>query len=60
MNETISNMIHRRSIRSYKTDQISDEALNAILEAGLYAATSRGREAWFLTAVQNPNLLNKI
>lgn len=60
MNETINNMLNRRSIRSYKSEQISDDALNAILECGLYAATSRGREAWFLTAVQNPVMLKKI
>ena len=60
MNETINNLLNRRSIRSYKTEQITDDALNAILEAGIYAATSRGREAWFLTAVQNPALLKKI
>ncbi len=60
MNETINNMLNRRSIRSFKQEQISDAALNAILEAGIYAATSRGREAWFLTAVQNPIMLKKI
>ena len=59
MNETVRNILSRRSIRSYKTEQITDDALNAILEAGIYAATSRGREAWFLTAVQNPALLKK-
>ena len=60
MNETINNMLNRRSIRSFKAEQIPDDALNAILETGLYAATSRGREAWFLTAVQNPVMLKKI
>ncbi len=60
MNETINNLLNRRSIRSYKTKQIPNDALNAILEAGIYAATSRGKEAWFLTAVQNSSLLKKI
>ena len=60
MNETIKSLLERRSIRSYKTQQIPDDALNAILEAGIYAATSRGREAWYLTAVQNADLLEKI
>ena len=60
MNETINNILSRRSIRSFKAEQISDDALNAILESGIYAATSRGREAWFLTAVQNPAMLKKI
>ena len=60
MNETINNLLNRRSIRSYRPEQITDDALNAILESGIYAATSRGREAWYLTAVQNPALLQKI
>ena len=33
----------RRSVRSYKDEQIKDEELNKILEAGEYAATGMGR-----------------
>lgn len=60
MNETISAMLSRRSIRSYKTRQVSDRDLNWILEAGIYAATSRNMQAWYLTAVQNQELLKRL
>ena len=46
----------RRSCRSYKPEQITDEQLNAILEAGTYAPTSRGLQSPFIVAIQNDAL----
>ena len=46
----------RRSCRSYKSEQITDEQLNAVLEAGTYAPTSRGLQSPFIVAVQNDAL----
>ena len=46
----------RRSYRSYKSEQITDEQLNAVLEAGTYAPTSRGLQSPFIVAVQNDEL----
>jgi len=46
----------RRSYRSYKPEQITDEQLNAVLEAGTYAPTSRGLQSPFIVAVQNNEL----
>ena len=46
----------RRSCRSYKPDQITDGQLNAVLEAGTYAPTSRGLQSPFIVAVQNDAL----
>ena len=43
----------RRSCRKYKKEQISDEALNMILEAGSYAPSSRGKQSPYIVAVQN-------
>ena len=42
MNESIKNMIERRSVRGYKPDMIPKEDLDLILEAGTYAATGMG------------------
>ena len=50
----------RRSCRSYKPDQITDEQLNAVLEAGTYAPTSRGLQSPFIVAVQNAALLSRL
>lgn len=46
----------RRSYRSYKTEQITDEQLNAVLEAGTFAPTSRGLQSPFIVAIQNEAL----
>ena len=46
----------RRSYRSYKAEQITDEQLNAVLEAGTYAPTSRGLQSPFIVAIQNDAL----
>jgi nitroreductase len=46
----------RRSYRSYQPEQITDEQLNAVLEAGTYAPTSRGLQSPFIVAIQNEEL----
>ena len=46
----------RRSYRSYQPEQITDEQLNAVLEAGTYAPTSRGLQSPFIVAIQNEDL----
>ena len=50
----------RRSYRSYKPEQITDEQLNAVLEAGTYAPTSRGLQSPFIVAVQNDELKERL
>ena len=50
----------RRSIRSYKPEQITDEELQAVLEAGTWAPTAMGFQDPWIVAVQNPALLEKI
>lgn len=46
----------RRSCRKYKKEQITDEQLEAILEAGTYAPSGMGKQASFIVAVQNQEL----
>ncbi len=59
INETLKTLKQRRSIRSYKDEQIKEEELQAILEAGLYAPNA-GDQAWHFTVVQNKELLNRL
>lgn len=59
-NETLKNIKERRSIRAFKKEQIPDEALKAVLEAGTYAPTSRGMQAPIIVAVQNEQLKEKL
>ena len=50
----------RRSCRSYKPDQITDEQLSVVLEAGTYTPTSRGLQSPFIVAVQNEALKERL
>lgn len=54
MNESIKNMIERRSIHSFKPDaMVSQEDMDAIIEAGTYAATGMGMQSPIIIAVTN-------
>ena len=59
VNETLKIIKQRRSIRSYKDEQIKEEELQAVLEAGLYAPNA-GDQAWHFTVVQNKELLDRL
>ena len=43
-NEVIQNIITRRSIKQYKDQQITDEELQTVLHAGLYAPSGMGMQ----------------
>lgn len=59
-NEALEVLKNRRSIRSFKPEQISAEVLNVILEAGTYAPTSGGLQQPVIVAVQNPEYVKKL
>ena len=50
----------RRSCRKYRKEQIKDNELKTVLEAGTYAPTSRGMQAPFIVAIQNAELLSRL
>ena len=60
MNEVLKSLETRRSIRSYLPEQIRDEELNQVLEAGTYAPTGMGRQSPVMVAVQKPELVKKL
>jgi nitroreductase len=60
MNETIKNIMGRRSIRKYRQEQIKDEELDLILTAGSYAANAGGRQSPVMVILQNKELLSKL
>ena len=59
-NEVIKALATRRSVRSYKPEQITDDELKTVLEAGTWAPTGMGRQDPWIVAVQNPDLLKRI
>lgn len=60
MNEIIKAMEERRSIRGFKPDMPKREDLAQIMEAGLYAANGRGRQAVLTIAVTRRELRDKL
>jgi len=60
MNETISTILNRRSIRAYKPEQIKAEDLQLILKAGMFAPSAMNQQSWHFTVVQNQEMLQKI
>ena len=53
MNETLQTLKNRRSVRSYLPEQIKDEELQQILEAGIYAPTGMGAQSPIIVVVQD-------
>ena len=46
----------RRSCRKYTTEQISDDELNQVIEAGLYAPSGHGQQDPVIVAVQDEEM----
>jgi len=60
MNETMKTLLNRRSVREYRPEQIKDEELNAVLEAGKFAPTGSGKQSPIFIAVQNREVIQKL
>lgn len=59
-NEVLKAIRERRSIRRYSAEQIKDEELQAVLEAGTWAATGHGTQDPWIVAVQKPETLDTL
>jgi nitroreductase len=57
MNEVINCIKTRRSCRRFKEEQIPDQALEAILEAGRYAPSGGNNQTCHLIVIQNKSIL---
>lgn len=53
-------LLKRRSVRSYRNEQIKPEQLDAILEAGTYAPTGMGKQSPTMVVIQDPELIRKL
>ena len=59
-NEVIQNIITRRSIKRYKDQQITDEELQTVLDAGLYAPSGMGMQSPVMVVVQDKDTMAQI
>ena len=59
-NPTLEVLKTRRSVRAYLPKQVEEDALQAILEAGTYAATGMNRQSPIIICVQDPQTREKL
>ncbi len=59
-NPVLGAIAFRRSIRAYCPEQITDEQLQIILDAGEAAPSANNSQPWHFTAVQNAALITRI
>ena len=53
MKEALKNIYDRRSIRKYRADQITKEELDAVIQAGVCAASGKNGQSAIIVAVQD-------
>lgn len=54
MKDALEVLYNRRAIRKFKSEQIKDEDLDAILKAGTFAPTGMGLQSPLIVSIQNP------
>jgi len=59
-NPVLEAIAGRRSNRGFKPEQITDEQLKILLDAGEQAPSARNLQPWFFSVVRDRDLLNEI
>jgi nitroreductase len=59
-NEFLALIKSRRSTRMFKPEQVNQNKLNAIIEAGLYAPSGNNAQSWHFTVIQNQQIIGKM
>ncbi|HIS32377.1 MAG TPA: nitroreductase [Candidatus Limivivens intestinipullorum] len=60
MRETLNDLKTRRSCRNYRPEQVQEEVLQQILEAGTYAPTGMGMQSPVMVVVQDPDTIHQL
>lgn len=60
MNEVLKVIRERRSTRMFKSEQIKDEEIKEILDAGIYAPSATNKQPWHFTVVQNKEIIDAL
>lgn len=58
--DMLNAIMHRRSVRQYTSEAIPEDKLNAILYAGLAAASSKNRRPWEFIVVRDRKMLDRL
>ena len=57
---TYETMLKRRSCKKYKSDAVSDELVDKVVNAGLYAASGKNRQASIIIAVTDKEVRDEL
>ena len=60
MANTLEDLKNRRSCRSYQPRQITEEELQQVLEAGMYAPTGMGKQSPVIVVVQDKDAIETL
>ena len=60
MNETIQVLLNRRSVRRYQPKQITEQELETILQAGMFAPSGHGSQPVRLVVIQRPEIIQQL
>ena len=58
--DTIKAIRERRSIRKYLPDEVDDEALHTILQAGRWAPSASNKQPWHFIIIRNAEMRRKL
>jgi nitroreductase len=59
-NAVLKAIENRRSTRKYKEEQLTEEELQALLDAGIQAPSANNSQPWHFTVIQNRDMINLI
>lgn len=60
MADTLTTLKTRRSCRAYKPDHVEEDKLNAIIEAGTYAATGMGKQSPIILIIKDQAIRDQL
>jgi nitroreductase len=58
--DTLKAIRERRSIRKYKSDEVTDEDLNTILQAGRWAPSASNKQPWHFIVIREHDMRYKL
>lgn len=60
MNEVMTNILKRRSIRKFTEEPIPKDILKDLIDAGLHAPSGMGKQTWKFTVITNKAAIDRL
>ena len=59
-NDVLKTIESRRSVRAYEPAPLTDEEVDAIVNAGIYAPSAANQQSWHLTVIRTKGIIDKL